>query len=143
MFLCVPNDLAKGEAASIILNNDVTIVSTRRHMNSWLDGFAKLHSFKFIGDQVLFSGKMLEPPNYLGNYLDFFTIILPKVIPIRKLLILFHQFYDNDQDISTFLSFIQLIRYITASKILVTVYRRIAMVCNYRCESLKHSHQSK
>ena len=23
--------------------------------------------FKFIGETVLFSGKMLEPPNYLGN----------------------------------------------------------------------------
>jgi len=41
--------------------------SPRRHLNSWLDGFAKLHSFKFIGDQVLFSGKMLEPPNYLAS----------------------------------------------------------------------------
>lgn len=36
-------------------------------MNNWLDGFAKLHSFKFIGDKVLFSGKMLESDNYMAS----------------------------------------------------------------------------
>ena len=36
-------------------------------MTSWLDGFAKLHSFKMSGAQVLYSGKMLEPPNYLAS----------------------------------------------------------------------------
>ena len=36
-------------------------------MTSWLDGFAKLHSFKMSGPQVLYSGKMLEPPNYLAS----------------------------------------------------------------------------
>ena len=36
-------------------------------MTSWLDGFAKLHSFKMSGGNILFSGKMLEPPNYLAS----------------------------------------------------------------------------
>ena len=36
-------------------------------LTSWLDGFAKLHSFKMSGAQVLYSGKMLEPPNYLAS----------------------------------------------------------------------------
>jgi len=45
----------------------LTFESPRRHLNSWLDGFAKLHSFKFIGDKVLFSGKMLESPNYKAS----------------------------------------------------------------------------
>jgi len=41
--------------------------SERRILTSWLDGFAKLHSFKFSGSEVLFSGKMLESPNYLAS----------------------------------------------------------------------------
>ena len=41
--------------------------SERRHLTSWLDGFAKLHSFKFSGPDVLYSGRMLEPPNYLAS----------------------------------------------------------------------------
>lgn len=41
--------------------------STRRVLGSWLDGFAKLHSFKFKGNRVLFSGKFLEVPNYLES----------------------------------------------------------------------------
>ena len=53
----------------------------RRRFTSWLDGFAKLHSFKFSGSQVpsrsscplqpglqvLYSGKMLESPNYVAS----------------------------------------------------------------------------
>ena len=39
----------------------------RRKFTSWLDGFAKLHSFKFSGSKVLYSGKMLESPNYLES----------------------------------------------------------------------------
>jgi carotenoid cleavage dioxygenase-like enzyme len=39
----------------------------RRKFTSWLDGFAKLHSFKFNGAKVLYSGKMLESPNYLAS----------------------------------------------------------------------------
>ena len=41
--------------------------SDKRQLNNWLDGFAKLHSFKFKGDKVLFSGKMLESKNYLDS----------------------------------------------------------------------------
>jgi carotenoid cleavage dioxygenase-like enzyme len=45
----------------------ISFGSPRRILGSWLDGFAKLHSFKMDGDKVLFSGKMLEPPNYLDS----------------------------------------------------------------------------
>jgi carotenoid cleavage dioxygenase-like enzyme len=45
----------------------ISFGSERRILTSWLDGFAKLHSFKFSGSQVLFSGKMLESPNYLAS----------------------------------------------------------------------------
>ena len=41
--------------------------SSRRILTTWLDGFAKLHSFKFNNGKVLFSGKMLESPNYLAS----------------------------------------------------------------------------
>ena len=41
--------------------------SDKRQLNNWLDGFPKLHSFKFNGDKVLFSGKMLESQNYLDS----------------------------------------------------------------------------
>merc|ERR1711936_234787 len=41
--------------------------SDRRIFSSWMDGWAKLHSFKFKGSRVLYSGKMLEPPNYLAS----------------------------------------------------------------------------
>jgi len=42
---------------------------TNKHkLGSWLDGYAKLHSFKFNGkNSVLFSGKMLESTTYQGN----------------------------------------------------------------------------
>ena len=36
-------------------------------MSSWLDGFAKLHSFKFDGANVYFSGKMIESTTYMDN----------------------------------------------------------------------------
>lgn len=39
----------------------------RRAYSSWMDGWAKLHSFKFNGSKVLYSGKMLETPNYLAS----------------------------------------------------------------------------
>merc|ERR1712042_178325 len=45
----------------------ISFGSERRIFTSWLDGFAKLHSFKFSGSKVLFSGKMLESPNYLAS----------------------------------------------------------------------------
>ena len=41
--------------------------SKRRIFASWLEGFAKLHSFKINGENVLYSGKMLESPNYLSR----------------------------------------------------------------------------
>ena len=44
-----------------------TFGSEKRHLNNWLDGFPKLHSFKFNGDKVLFSGKMLESKNYMDS----------------------------------------------------------------------------
>ena len=36
-------------------------------MTSWLDGFAKLHSFKMSGDSILYSGAMLKSPNYVDS----------------------------------------------------------------------------
>ena len=36
-------------------------------MSSWLDGFAKLHSFKFDGANVYFSGKMIESTTYMDS----------------------------------------------------------------------------
>jgi len=45
----------------------ISFGSPRRHLNSWLEGFAKLHSFKMSGDQVLYSGKMMESPNYMAS----------------------------------------------------------------------------
>merc|ERR1719369_1939266 len=45
----------------------ISFGSEKRVLTSWLDGFAKLHSFKFSGSKVLFSGRMLEPPNYLES----------------------------------------------------------------------------
>ena len=44
-----------------------TFGSEKRQLNNWLDGFPKLHSFKFNGDKVLFSGKMLESKNYMDS----------------------------------------------------------------------------
>jgi len=41
--------------------------NSRRKFTSWLDGYGKLHSFKFSGSKVLYSGKMLESPNYLAS----------------------------------------------------------------------------
>ena len=41
--------------------------SHRREFSTWIDGWAKLHSFKFNGSRVLFSGKMLETPLYLAS----------------------------------------------------------------------------
>lgn len=45
----------------------ISFGSDKRILSSWLDGFAKLHKFKFNDGKVLFSGKMLEPPNYLDS----------------------------------------------------------------------------
>ena len=45
----------------------ISFGSSRRVMTSWLDGYAKLHSFKLSGSDVLYSGRMLESPNYLAR----------------------------------------------------------------------------
>merc|ERR1712176_418019 len=45
----------------------ISFGSPRRIMTSWLDGYAKLHSFKLSGSNVLYSGRMLESPNYLAS----------------------------------------------------------------------------
>jgi len=45
----------------------ISFGSDRRVLSSWLDGYGKLHSFKFNGEQVVFSGRMLESPNYLAS----------------------------------------------------------------------------
>ena len=41
----------------------ISFGSPRRVLTSWLEGFAKLHSFKLSGSSVLFSGAMLRSPN--------------------------------------------------------------------------------
>jgi len=45
----------------------ISFGSKRRHMSSWLEGFGKLHSFKLDGPKVLYSGKMLDSPNYVAS----------------------------------------------------------------------------
>jgi len=45
----------------------ISFGSKRRVLSSWLEGFGKLHSFKMQGEKILFSGKMLESPNYLAS----------------------------------------------------------------------------
>jgi len=45
----------------------ISFGSSRRVMTSWLDGFAKLHSFKMSGDSILYSGAMLKSPNYVDS----------------------------------------------------------------------------
>jgi len=45
----------------------LTFGSEKRHLSSWLDGFAKLHSFKFDGKKVYFSGKMIESTTYMDS----------------------------------------------------------------------------
>ena len=48
-------------------NLQLTFGSEKRHLSSWLDGFAKLHSFKFDGRNVYFSGKMIESTTYMDS----------------------------------------------------------------------------
>jgi len=42
----------------------ITFGSEKRHLSSWMDGMAKLHSFKFDGKNVFYSGKMIESSSY-------------------------------------------------------------------------------
>ena len=44
-----------------------TFGSEHKHFSSWLDGFAKLHSFKLDGQKVYFSGKMIESTTYMDS----------------------------------------------------------------------------
>ena len=45
----------------------ITFGSEKKHLSNWLDGFAKLHSFKFDGANVYFSGKMIASTTYLDS----------------------------------------------------------------------------
>jgi len=45
----------------------MTFGSDKRKLSSWLDGFAKLHSFKFDGRNVYFSGKMVASSTYMDS----------------------------------------------------------------------------
>ena len=45
----------------------ISFGSSRRVLTSWLDAFAKLHSFKMSGSSVLYSGAMLKSPNYVDS----------------------------------------------------------------------------
>ena len=51
----------------ILIFFQISFGSPSRIMTSWLDGYAKLHSFKLSGRNVLYSGRMLESPNYLAR----------------------------------------------------------------------------
>ena len=44
-----------------------TFGSEHKHLSSYLDGFAKLHTFKLDGSNVYFSGKMLGSSTYLDS----------------------------------------------------------------------------
>ena len=50
-----------------ILFLKLTFGSEHKHLSSWLDGFAKLHSFKLDGQKVYFSGKMIESTTYMDS----------------------------------------------------------------------------
>ena len=45
----------------------ISFGSDRRNLSSWLDGFAKLHTLKFDGRNVYFSGKMIESTTYMDS----------------------------------------------------------------------------
>ena len=38
-----------------------------RKLYNWADGFAKLHSLKFDGNNVYYSGKMIESTTYMDS----------------------------------------------------------------------------
>ena len=44
-----------------------TFGSEHKHLSSYLDGFAKLHTFKLDGSKVYYSGKMLGSSTYLDS----------------------------------------------------------------------------
>merc|ERR1712179_279007 len=41
--------------------------SGRRNLSSWMDGWGKLYKIQFKNDKVLYSGRMVEVPNYLES----------------------------------------------------------------------------
>jgi len=45
----------------------ISFGSPRRIFSSWLEGFAKLHSFKMDGAKMVYSGRMLQSPNYVAS----------------------------------------------------------------------------
>ena len=49
------------------LSFKISFGSDRRNLSSWLDGFAKLHTLKFDGNNVYFSGKMIESTTYMDS----------------------------------------------------------------------------
>ena len=64
-----PKEIPEWLSGTYVRNGPAQIrfQSERRVLNSWLEGFAKLHSFKMDGANILYSGKMLESPNYLAR----------------------------------------------------------------------------
>ena len=58
----------------------ISFGSSRRIMTSWLDGYAKLHSFKLSGSNVLYSGRMLESPNYLARWISWRLYIMKSIV---------------------------------------------------------------
>ena len=51
----------------ILVGNVISKDLRFRIMTSWLEGFAKLHSFKMRGSEFLYSGAMLQSPNYVAS----------------------------------------------------------------------------
>ena len=51
----------------VIFTIKISFGSEKRHLTNWLDGFAKLHTLKFDGQNVYFSGKMIESTTYLDS----------------------------------------------------------------------------
>ena len=69
-----------------------TFGSNRRHLSSWLDGFAKIHTFKLDGQKVYFSGKMLESTTYMDS------VAKGELVPQ----IMLNPFVNPDEDWSLF-----------------------------------------
>jgi len=75
----------------------ISFESKRRIYSSWLEGWAKIHSFKFNGSRVLFSGKMLESPNYLKS------LKKGELIPMMTF-----NYFDNPEDEWSFFEKLQI-----------------------------------
>merc|ERR1712080_222135 len=77
----------------------ISFGSKRRILASWLEGWAKIHSFKFNGSRVLFSGKMLETPLYKENVEN--GELTPQMT---------FNYFDNPEDEWSFWEKLQIIR---------------------------------